>query len=77
MGINNSEVLDTTCPVGVTSKEHYTNLYKQIGKHIANNAESLAGDVTDLTGDIKIEIVLNVNEIITLQKTSNKIMIGE
>ncbi|MDI2588044.1 hypothetical protein OR571_13195 [Psychrobacillus sp. NEAU-3TGS] len=71
------KVLVTAVPKGKTPSEHFTTLYEEIGKHLVNNASVLASDVTELTSDVKIEISLNPHEVITLQKTSNTIMIGE
>lgn len=77
MKLEINKVLDTVVPKGSTPKEHFTYLYEQIGKYVTNNAFELSSDVTELTSEVKIEFILNPNEIVTLQKTSNTIMIGE
>ncbi len=62
---------------GKTLNEHFTDVYKTIGKHFIEQAEVLAGDVNELTTSVSISIDLKPNEVVTIDKTTNQIVIGE
>lgn len=62
---------------GETFKEHFTDIYKAIGEHFIKNAETLAGDVNELTTSVSISINLNPNELIQIDKLTNQLVMGE
>ncbi|WP_277680018.1 hypothetical protein [Gracilibacillus dipsosauri] len=62
---------------GQTVKEHFTDIYKTIGQHFINQAEVLAGDVSELTSSVSITIDLNPNEIVQIDKYTQNIVMGE
>lgn len=76
-GIDVSKVLSTVVPEGVTPKEHYEQLYVQIGNHLIKNASILSGDVNDYTSSVTININLEPNEIVTIDKFATQIVIGD
>ncbi|MCK1999377.1 hypothetical protein MPH47_19470 [Psychrobacillus psychrodurans] len=72
-----SNILSTVVPVGITPSEHYKNLYEEIGNFFIENAEILASDLTDLTGSQEYKIVLDVNELVSIEKTINYLVEGK
>lgn len=62
---------------GQTPKEHYTEIYKTIGKHFIDHAEVLAGDVNELTSSVSISIDLNTNELVVIDKWTKQLVMGE
>jgi hypothetical protein len=75
--IDVSQILSTVVPVGLTTNEHYKNLYEEIGNFFIENAEILASDLTDLTGSQEYKIVLDVNELVSIEKTINYLVEGK
>ncbi|MFJ8064908.1 hypothetical protein ACIQYS_09765 [Psychrobacillus sp. NPDC096426] len=71
-----NDILDTRVPKDKTPNEHYKNLYEQIGQHFKENAEILASDLTLLTGCIEYKITLPVNELVSIEKTTNYLVEG-
>lgn len=72
-----SNILSTVVPIGLTPNEHYKNLYKEIGNFFIENAEILASDVMELTGNQEYKIKLDVNELVTIEKTINYLVEGK
>ncbi|GAB0167451.1 hypothetical protein LSPCS325_08880 [Lysinibacillus sp. CTST325] len=62
---------------GQSLNEHFAEIYKMIGKHFENQADIMAGDVNELTTQVTLTIYLNPNEYVTIDKTTNQIVIGE
>ncbi len=73
-----SKAIVVGCPKeGQTYKEHFVDIYNAIGQHFINHAESLAGDVNELTSSVSISINLNPNEVIQIDKFTNQFVMGE
>lgn len=72
-----SNILSTVVPIGIAPNEHYKELYKEIGNFFIENAETLASDVMELTGNQEYKIKLDVNELVTIEKTINYLVEGK
>ncbi|MFZ0577726.1 MAG: hypothetical protein WAM41_09455 [Psychrobacillus psychrotolerans] len=73
--VNN--ILSTVVPFGLTPNEHYKNLYVEIGNFFIENAETLASDVMELTGNQEYKVQLGVNELVSIEKTINYLVEGK
>lgn len=72
-----SNILSTVVQIGLTPNEHYKNLYVKIGNFFIENAETLASDVMELTGNQEYKIKLDVNELVTIEKIINYLVEGK
>lgn len=61
---------------GQTSQEHFTEIYKAIGSHFIENAETMASEMTHDSISVTFYINLTSFEMITIDKTTSTIVKG-